>query len=156
MLELILLPLILSRIVLRAGLTPRLTPITGTITNWSFFVLTYTIVGLNQPVFLTDPLSLIPVASIAVASTFVLGWVIEGIGRLFHIQRKTLVCLVLLGTLKNYGLAGGLALALFSMKTALPATVSAIFMITYIIYLEWGGRSARKVIEREQGHVGKG
>jgi BASS family bile acid:Na+ symporter len=46
-----------------------------------------------------------------------------------------LTSLVLLGTLKNYGLAGGLALAIFSKRTALPATVSVIFMIVYIIWL---------------------
>ena len=43
--------------------------------------------------------------------------------------------LILLGTQKNTGLAAGLALALFSEKTAVPATVSTIFMIVYIIWL---------------------
>jgi BASS family bile acid:Na+ symporter len=143
MIELILLPLILSRILLRTGIVSHLTPIAGTITNWSFFLLTYTIVGLNRDLFLTKPVSLIPVASISVASTFLLGWIIEGLGRVFHIQRAIWVSLVLLGTLKNYGLAGGLALALFSKQTALPATVSAIFMITYIVYLELKKRTIR-------------
>jgi bile acid:Na+ symporter, BASS family len=44
---------------------------------------------------------------------------------------------VLLGTLKNYGLAGGLALSFFDTKTALPSTVSVVFMIIYIIWLEF-------------------
>lgn len=143
MIELILLPLMVSRILLRAGIASHLMPITGTITNWSFFLLTYTIVGLNRDLFLTNPLSLIPAASIAVASTFFLGWIIEGFGRIFHLERKTVVSLVLLGTLKNYGLAGGLALALFSKQTAIPATVSAIFMITYIVYLELKKKTIR-------------
>jgi BASS family bile acid:Na+ symporter len=43
--------------------------------------------------------------------------------------------LVLLGTIKNYGLAGGLSLALFSTQTAVPATVSTIFMTVYIAWL---------------------
>ena len=142
MIELIFLPLILSRVLVRVKSAPRIEPFKGTITNWSFFVLTYTIVGLNREVFLTKPLSLIPPALIAIASTFILGWVIEGVGKACRIPRKTLVGLVLLGTLKNYGLAGGLALTLFSRKTALPATVSAIFMITYIVYLQFKKRSS--------------
>jgi BASS family bile acid:Na+ symporter len=55
---------------------------------------------------------------------------------LLHIPQKVLTGLVLLGSLKNYGLAGRLALTLFSRKTFVPATVSAAFMIVYIIWLE--------------------
>jgi len=54
---------------------------------------------------------------------------------MLRIESETITSLVLLGTLKNYGLAGGLALALFSKRTAVPATVSVIFMIVYIIWL---------------------
>lgn len=61
---------------------------------------------------------------------------IEKAGALLLLPEKVLTSLVLLGTLKNYGLAGGLALALFSKKTSVPATVSAVFMIVYIIWLE--------------------
>jgi BASS family bile acid:Na+ symporter len=57
-----------------------------------------------------------------------------------RIDRATLTSLVLLGTLKNYGIAGGLALALFSKKTAIPATVSSVFMIVYIIWLDFQKR----------------
>jgi len=56
------------------------------------------------------------------------------------VEPKTLVSLVLLGTLKNYGLAGGMALALFGEKTSVPATVSSVFMIVYIIWLEYKKR----------------
>ena len=90
---------------------------------------------LNRQVFLDRPLSLLPVAVIATASTFLLGWAIKGIGRVFRIQPGTVTSLILLGTIKNYGLAGGLSLALFSSDTAVPATVSTIFMTVYIIWL---------------------
>ena len=141
MIELILLPLILSRILIRFRIAPRIEPFKGTVTNWGFFVLMYTIVGLNREVFLTHPLSLVSPALIAIASTFVLGWIIEAAAKALQVPQQTLVGLVLLGTLKNYGLAGGLALTLFSKKSALPATVSAIFMITYIVYLQLKKRS---------------
>jgi BASS family bile acid:Na+ symporter len=140
MVQLIILPLILSRILVWAGISERIEPFKGTIINWSFFVVAFTIVGLNRAVFLDRPLSLIRVALIALASTFLLGLVIERLGSLFHIDPKTLTSLILLGTLKNYGIAGGLALALFNKQTAVPATVSVIFMIIYIIWLGYKRR----------------
>ncbi|MCK5552640.1 MAG: hypothetical protein KAJ09_05800 [Deltaproteobacteria bacterium] len=135
MFELIIAPLILSRILIWTGMSTKIEPLKGAITNWSFFVVSYTIVGLNRGIFLGHPLSLVPVALIALTSTFFLGLVIEKLGGVFRIDPKTLTSLILLGTLKNYGLAGGLALALFNKWTAVPATVSVIFMIVYIIWL---------------------
>jgi bile acid:Na+ symporter, BASS family len=140
MVELILVPLVVSRILVWVKLAPRLEPIKGTITNWSFFILTYTIVGLNHEIFLRDPFFLLPVAIIAVATTFLLGWGIDRLGRTLRVEPGTLVSFVLLGTLKNYGLAGGLALALFSKVNAVPATVSMVFSIVYIIWLEFKKR----------------
>ena len=143
LIELIILPLIVSRILIRIGWDSRLDPIKGPVTNWGFFLLTYTIVGLNRDLILNQPLSLSPVVLLALLSTFLLGWGIEKMGTLFHVPQKVLTSLVLLGTLKNYGLAGGLALALFSKETSVPATVSTVFMIVYIIWLEWRVRRRR-------------
>jgi BASS family bile acid:Na+ symporter len=140
MVELIMVPLVLSRILVLTGVAAKIEPLRGTITNWSFFVVSYTIVGLNRAVFLRHPLSLIPVALVALGSTFLLGLVIEKVGDLFRVDKETLTSLILLGTLKNYGVAGGLALALFSKQTAVPATVSIIFMIVYIIWLGYKRR----------------
>ncbi len=135
LLELILLPLVVSQVLVRTGASKRIDPFKGAVTNWSFFVVTYTIVALNRQVFLDQPLSLLPVGLIALATTFLLGWAIERGAGLFRIDPPTGTSLVLLGTIKNYGLAGGLSLALFSRETAVPAAVSTIFMTVYIIWL---------------------
>jgi BASS family bile acid:Na+ symporter len=66
----------------------------------------------------------------------VIGWA----AKLFRIDPKITTSLVLLGTIKNYGLAAGIALALFGEQTALPATVSSIFMFVYVIWLGLKGR----------------
>jgi BASS family bile acid:Na+ symporter len=142
MVELILVPLILSRILLRSGMARRIEPVKGAITNWSFFLVTYTIVGLNQAAFLNQPLSLLRVAVIALATTFFLGFVITGMGGILGLDSRRITSLVLLGTQKNTGLAAGLALALFGDKTALPATVSTIFSLVYFIWLSFKRRWA--------------
>ncbi|MHB8769538.1 MAG: bile acid:sodium symporter family protein [Syntrophales bacterium] len=136
-LELIVLPLALSRLLIQRGLKQRIEPYRGTVTNWSFFVVLYTMLGLNRDIILGQPLTLIPVASIAVAAMFVLGLLIDWVLSLFHIPRETRTSLVLLGTLKNQGMAGGLALALFSQEAALPAAVSTVVMTGYIIWLDF-------------------
>jgi len=140
MAELIVAPLILSRILLWYGIDKRLAFIKGTITNWGFFVVVYTIVGLNQDVFVNNPFRLVPIIAIAIGSTFFLGWFIERVGAFFRINRETVTSIILLGTLKNYGLAGGIALTLFGKQTAIPATVSTVFMIVYIIWLSFKKR----------------
>ncbi|MFH0844787.1 MAG: hypothetical protein V1930_04870 [Pseudomonadota bacterium] len=132
---LIIVPLVLSRILLRKGIGRRVEPIKGTITNWCFFAVFYTIVGLNQHIFVEEPFRLVPIVGIAVASMFFLGFIIERIGRFLGVDPEITTSLVLLGTIKNYGLAAGISLALFGNQTALPATVSTIFMFVYIIWL---------------------
>ena len=141
---LIVLPLMASRLLMWAGIDKRIAPFRGTITNWSFFLVVYAIVGLNRELFIERPLSLIPVAIIAIASTFVLGFIIEGFARLFRIDQGITTSLVLLGTLKNYGIAGGMALALIGEESAVPATVSTVFMIVYIIWLGFRARMRGK------------
>jgi len=141
---LIALPLMASRVLMWTGIDKRIAPFRGTITNWSFFLVVYTIVGLNRELFIERPLSLIPVAIIAIASTFVLGFIIEVFGRLFRIDQEISISLILLGTLKNYGIAGGMALTLIGGESAVPATVSTVFMIIYIIWLGFRARMRDK------------
>ncbi|MBU1184970.1 MAG: hypothetical protein KJ663_07305 [Proteobacteria bacterium] len=139
-LELIVLPLAVSRLLLRNGWKERIAPYGGTVTNWSFFIVLYALVGLNRDIILGGSTTLLPVASIAFISMFILGFLIDWISGLFHIPRETRTSLVLLGTLKNQGLAGGLALTLFSPEAALPAAVTTMTMIVYIIWLDFKKR----------------
>jgi len=135
-LELIIAPIILARILLRSGISSRIEPFYGAITNWSFFLLIYTMVGLNRDVFLGRPLVLAPVVLVAVLTTFLTGWIIELAGRAAGVPYSTLSSIVLLGTFKNYGLAGGIALVFFDAETMVPATVTSVVAILYIIWLE--------------------
>jgi len=139
-LELIVLPLAVSRLLLRNGWKERIAPYGGTVTNWCFFIVLYALVGLNRDIILGWTTTLLPVASIAFISMFILGFLIDWISGLFHIPRETRTSLVLLGTLKNQGLAGGLALTLFSPEAALPAAVTTMIMIVYIIWLDFKKR----------------
>jgi BASS family bile acid:Na+ symporter len=139
-LELIFLPLVVSRILMRQGWKARIDPYRGTVTNWSFFVVLYTMIALNRETILGQTTALIPVAVIAFLSMFLLGFLIDWILGLFHIPKETRTSLVLLGTLKNQGLSSGLALTLFSQAEAIPSAVTTIVMIGYFIWLDFKKR----------------
>ncbi len=141
LMELILVPLVLSRILIWTRLVKKLESLRGPLINWSFFLIVYTIIGLNRQLFFDRPEALVLPAGIALASTFVLGWVIEKVSRWRGMDSQTITTMVLLGTHKNTGLAAGLALSLFSEKTAVPATITTIFMLVYMIRLSMRQRA---------------
>ena len=140
LLMLIVLPLIVSRLLIRKGIKEQVTPYRGTITNWTFFFLFYTMVGLNHDLLLGHTSIVFPIATILIITTFILGFLIDRVGSLFHIPRETRTSLVLLGTLKNQANAGGLALTFFSQEAALPAAISSIVMMTYFVWLDFRKR----------------
>ncbi|MEI7673178.1 MAG: hypothetical protein WCK00_13785, partial [Deltaproteobacteria bacterium] len=98
-LELIVLPLCVSRILIREGWRERIAPYRGNVTNWSFFVVLYTLIGLNRNTILGQPSILLPIVAVSVLTMFILGFLIDWIGSRFHLQRETRMSLVLLGTL---------------------------------------------------------
>jgi len=139
-LELIVLPLAFSRLLIRKGWKEWIEPHRGIAVNWSFFIVLYTMIGLNRDVLVGQTWSLLPVALISLLTMFLLGFLIDWVCGLFHIPKETRTSLVLLGTLKNQGLSSGLALTLFSHNAAIPSTVSTIIMIGYIIWLDFKKR----------------
>ncbi len=136
MLLLIVLPLILSRVILYFRMQDRIAPVRGLLTDWGFFVVLYSMIGVNRDLIFSDPLAIFPIAGVVLIATFVLGFVIERAGALFKKEPKSMVSLVLLGTLKNQGIAGGLAITLFEKEAALPSAVYSVFMILYIMWLD--------------------
>jgi BASS family bile acid:Na+ symporter len=136
MFELIIIPLILSRILVYTSVATKITRLRGPLINWSFFLVIYTVVGLNRGVFLNQPSTIVPLIIIAITSTFLLGILIEKVSEILHVVPRRVVSMVLLGTSKNAGFAAGLALTLFSKETAIASTVQTIFMLAFIIFLD--------------------
>jgi len=146
---LIIAPFLISRIIRKAGLDRRLEPYRGPITNWSFFVVMYTIVAVNRDVILGHAGSLLPAALVSVAVTFVLGFVVYVAARKGGAGYENGVSLTLLFTLKNYALAGGIGLAFLSDLSALPAAVQTGVMIPYVIWLDRFFRTYRPDEEKK-------
>lgn len=134
---LIVFPLIVSRVILYFHWQDHLAPIRGPLTDWGFFIVLYSMIGVNRDLIFSRPLMVVPIAGIVFCSTFVLGWVIKKTCFICRIDKRDVVSLILQGTLKNQGIAGGLAIALFEKEAALPSAVYSIFMILYVMWLDW-------------------
>lgn len=137
MLLLIVLPLVLSRVILYFNWQDRIAPVRGLLTDWGFFIVLYSIIGVNRDLIFNRPLSIVPVAGVVFFTTFILGWAIQKTCGLFNVDKNNIISLVLQGTLKNQGIAGGLAIALFEKEAALPSAIYSVFLILYIMWLDW-------------------
>jgi BASS family bile acid:Na+ symporter len=135
--ELIAIPFGVAYLLRRAGVVPKLEKYRGTVINWGFFAVVYTIVGLNQAAFLTQPRMLLPVALIAFFSTFVLGYLVDRLARFLGRDKPNRVSLIFLATRKNYGMAAAIALALFGSRGAIPAAVATVFAVVHFVWLNF-------------------
>ena len=135
--QLIAVPFGIAVILRRTKISAKIEKYRGTIINWGFFVVVYTIIGANQAAFLTEPFLLPRIIIISFISTFVLGTLINNAAKALHIEKTRRISLILLGTRKNYGMAAAIALALFSSKAAIPAAITTALAIVHFVWLNF-------------------
>ena len=133
--ELVILPFVLSRALSFKRIDKKILPYKGLVTNWGFFIVIYTIIGLNRLVFFKNISFVLPVILISFLGTFVVGTLIEVVCHFLKVDLPLRISFTLLGTQKNAGTAAGIGLVLFGKTAALPAAVFTIFMIIYFIAL---------------------
>ena len=123
---LILVPALASRYIRRLPLDPVL-PI-----NAGFFLVTYTVIGLN----IGAPWELIgPVGPIALIRTFGIGMAVYAASELAGSREGPRISFTLLGSFKNLGLAAAFALLLFGPEAAIPAAVCILAETAFYIVL---------------------
>lgn len=134
---LIILPMVLSRIILYFNWREKIDKFRGAVTDWGFFIVLYTLIALNRDLIFARPELLMPVVLIIFGAIFVLGFFVEKAGVLLGRDRAEITSWVLLSTLKNQGIAGGLAVTLFPEEAALPSAIYTAFMIFYFMWLDF-------------------
>jgi BASS family bile acid:Na+ symporter len=140
LLELLAVPLVLSRLLIASPLKGPVERWRGKIVNWAFALVIFTIIGLNRDVFLRQPQVVVLISVITVARSFGLAFVLEKALEKLQLDRATRVSYVLMGTLKNGGFAAGTALALFGERASVPTAVAAALAVPYLLWLgiHWG------------------
>lgn len=135
--ELIAAPIVVSRILRRTRIMSTVERWRNPVVNWGFFLVIYTMVGLNRDVFLQEPGTLLLVSVVAFTGTFVLAEVINRISRRLGVQKMDRISFMLLGTRKNDGLAGAIALIFFDPRAAMPAALVMTFSVFHFVWLTW-------------------
>jgi bile acid:Na+ symporter, BASS family len=134
--ELIVLPLALSRIAIDKDWDSIIEPHEEIINDWCFFIVFYALASSSLFLIRSHFRDVLYIAVIAAASTFLIGYVIEKVCSFYRVPRGKTISLMFLGTMKNYGLAGGIALTVFNKDAALPATIFAIVFFIYELDLK--------------------
>jgi BASS family bile acid:Na+ symporter len=103
----------------------------------AFFLIIYTVIGMNRSVFLRHFDILIIVSSIAFLRTFVSGHIVDVFSRLVGTGRERRMSYVLFGSFKNLGLAAAIAIVLFNERAAIPAAVTIPFELLFFIWFDY-------------------
>jgi BASS family bile acid:Na+ symporter len=136
-LELIILPLVLSRLAVEEAWDKIIEPYEQTIIDYSSFLVFYTITASSRNILPDWSSDLFVIALIAFVSIFFFAFAIGKIGFYFHDPENKNISFLLLGSMKDCGLAGGIALILFNQEVALPSLIFAIFTFIYMNWLKY-------------------
>ena len=139
LIELIILPVILSRLLLIKDFYKRIANKKGMIVNWGFFFVFLSVVGLNRNAFFEKPDALLKLFLIAFIGTFMMYFLINKFLKKINTNQEEIVSMALLSTFKNSGFSAAMALVLFDKIAAIP---SAIFTLTYAVYMIWLGNQS--------------
>lgn len=144
--QLVLIPLGVSRLITISPLKISIERWSSTIVNWAFALVIFTAVGLNRDGLLQQSQMLLLIALIGLASSLGLGLVLEWILEKLQVNRAVCLSSVLIGTIKNTSLTAATVLSLFAERVALPAAVITVTNALYLIWLGiwWGGQRRRK------------
>jgi len=139
--QLLIIPLALSRLIVTSPLDSPIKRWRGSIVNWAFALVIFTVIGLNRDRILQQPQVLVLLFFIGLCTNFGLGFVLEwGLQRL-GVHRAKRLTSILMGTIKNTSLTAATALALFSERASLPAAVVSVTNVLYLVWLGvWWGR----------------
>jgi BASS family bile acid:Na+ symporter len=139
-LALIFLPLIISRIIIEKEWDKFIEKHEATTTDYSYFIVFYAITANSRKFFLNWSFDIFIIALVAFGSTFLFYFMIRQIGFYLHEQENKINFFILLGTMKNCGLAGGIALTVFSPEVALPSLIFAVFTFIYMNWIKYRTR----------------
>lgn len=137
LLQLILVPFFLSRLLLKWKRFHRFQPDAGVLINVGFALILYIVVGMNRNVFFSHPDQLILISAIAILRTFGSGHLIDLLSRWLKVDQRRRVSYVLFGSYKNLGLAAAISILLFNERAAIPSAITTPFEFLFLIWFTY-------------------
>jgi BASS family bile acid:Na+ symporter len=137
LIQLILIPFIASRLLLRWKYFHRVKGNMNIFVNLGFFIVIYIVIGMNRSTFLSHFEILVLVSSIAFLRTFASGHLVDLLSRLMGIDRQRRMSYVLFGSFKNLGVAASIAIILFNERAAIPSAVTIPFELIFFVWFNY-------------------
>ena len=131
--ELIVLPLIISRFLRHPKTLPFFDKYRGKITNWGFFFVIMPIIGLNKQMFFSEVALILLTAAVFIICMFLLGYIYQKIMQKTSMPYSKIVSSTLMLTIKSSAFSAVTAYKFLGVKAALPSAVLSVFVIIYII-----------------------
>jgi BASS family bile acid:Na+ symporter len=135
--ELIVAPIVASRVLRRTPIVPHVQRWREPVVNWGFFLVIYTIVGLNRDIFFEEPSVLLPTAAVSFIAIWVLAEVVSYVAGRLGVRAEDRISLMLLATRKNGGAAAAIALIFFEPRAAMPVAVMTAVSVLNFVWLTW-------------------
>jgi BASS family bile acid:Na+ symporter len=134
LMELILLPLAISRILRRIKAYEKIQKNKNIVINLMLFIIVYSVVGINRDVFF-NIFILSALITVAFIRTFVTGLSVHLVARLMKVEKGTRTSYTLFGSLKNLGIAATISLKLFGVRASIPSAICMPFEIIFVLLL---------------------
>jgi len=134
--KLILIPLILSFFIRKAGFKKRIKNYYGPVVNLGFAVMFAILFGTNRHVFLHDSGQIIKLFLIFAVSVFALAAFIKVVLKQLGATRPEAISVLLSGTVKNSLFAAAIGLSLIGPAAAIPGTVLTFVLIIYLMVVK--------------------
>ena len=144
---LIVLPLLISRFLVDQDLDEWVNKHEKLITGICLFIVFYALTAGNAELIRQWPDDIVSVAVIACGATVISSLFLLMAGRLYNLSYPGVSSLLLLATMKNCSLAGGIAIYVFNNEAGVPALVFAVFMFLNIVWL-----NARDIYHQKRQH----
>jgi BASS family bile acid:Na+ symporter len=133
--ELIVAPIVVSRLLRRTPVAAHVERWREPVVNWGFFLVIYTLVGLNRDVFFENPGVLLHAAAVVFVATYVLAEVVNFAAARMGVTAADRISLMMLATRKNGGAAAAIALIFFDPRAAVSVAVMTAVSVSHFVWL---------------------
>jgi BASS family bile acid:Na+ symporter len=135
LLQVIILPFIIARILMKSQKFRNVLQYRGTLINWGMFLVTFTSVGLNSSTFFKNHEIIAGAVAVSIIAIFGTSLITEFILKKAHLSREERIPFLLMATIKNGGFGVVAALTLAGDRASAAAAIFSGFTAIYLVYI---------------------
>ena len=136
MLQVIIIPLIVSRFARHSKILPKAQKAGGALIKWLFFLIITPIVGMNRNVFFEEPSILLMTALVFIIIMFLIGFIYNLVAVRAGLSRSLIISSTFMLTIKSAAFAAVVAFRFFEDEpvVAIPAAVLSVFIVLFAVF----------------------